>query len=109
MEEPHSAFCLQTLDHQDPSVRIDGINRKLCLVYKLSSYMGGAVANSQMTFGAAQSTREGPVDWIHGLENLLCVSVPDQKPKGREGQYRFCVKIDMPPLPFSLFLGSFCY
>lgn len=51
MEEPHSAFCLQTLDHQDPSVRIDGINRKLCLVCKLSSYTGGAAANSQMTLG----------------------------------------------------------
>lgn len=53
-------------------MRIDGINRKLCLVCKLSSYMGGAVADSQITFGAAQYTHEGPVDWIHGLENLLC-------------------------------------
>lgn len=86
MEEPHSTCCLQTLGYQDPFVRIDGINRKLCLVCKLSSYMGGAAANSQMTFGAAQYIHEGPVDWIHGLENLLCVSVPDQKPKGREGQ-----------------------
>lgn len=71
VEEPQPTCCLQTVGHQDPSVRIDDRNGKLCLACKFSSYVGGAMANSQMTLVGAACTQEG-LCTEQSLQSLFC-------------------------------------